>query len=97
MPFFRALGIIEAILRVRFVESVVIPIWNSPTRCFREFAMQLTVFRLAPLLGLHAIVCLFQLNARPAFAWWINHSQLPKPPTLNAPWEMPLRVQPIQP
>jgi hypothetical protein len=54
--------------------------------------MQLTLFRLAPLLGLQALICLFHLNARPAWGNWIKS---PTPPTIATPWELPIRVQPI--
>jgi hypothetical protein len=58
--------------------------------------MQLTLFRLAPLLGLQALICLFHLNARPAWSNWIKS---PTPPPMHfpaaTPWELPIRVQPI--
>lgn len=52
--------------------------------------MRLTFFRLMPLFGLHALICLLNLNARPAFSWWSNR-RIAQPPVTQAigdhdPW-----------
>jgi hypothetical protein len=52
--------------------------------------MQLTLLRLAPLFGLQALICLFHLNARPAWNNWIKPAM---PPAIAMPWA--IRVQPI--
>jgi hypothetical protein len=48
--------------------------------------MQLTFFRLAPLLGLHALICLLHLNRRPTLLNW-QRQITPPPIAMNQlPW-----------
>ncbi|MBE9028265.1 hypothetical protein IQ266_00660 [filamentous cyanobacterium LEGE 11480] len=58
--------------------------------------MQLTVLRLAPLFGVHALICLFHLNARPTFAWWTNQRISPAPTTTTQPTQTPPWIQKVQ-